>query len=65
MPSSNIENMCENKLRFLAADTVQKANSGHPDLPMGEAARLMEEFGFTVEHVVEKALAVIEKFRKR
>jgi transketolase len=29
------------------------------------APKLMEEFGFTVEHVVEKALAVIEKFSKR
>jgi transketolase len=27
-----------NTIRFLAADTVQKANSGHPGLPMGAAA---------------------------
>src|SRR5512137_216671 len=27
-----------NTIRFLAADGVQKANSGHPGLPMGAAA---------------------------
>src|SRR5512136_2367183 len=27
-----------NTIRFLAADGVQKANSGHPGLPMGNAA---------------------------
>ncbi len=27
-----------NTLRFLSADAVQKANSGHPGLPMGDAA---------------------------
>jgi transketolase len=38
MSSSNLDNICVNALRFLAADTVQKANSGHPGLPMGAAA---------------------------
>jgi len=38
MHSSNLDNICVNTLRFLAADTVQKANSGHPGLPMGAAA---------------------------
>jgi transketolase len=38
MPLSNFDNICVNTLRFLAADTVQKANSGHPGLPMGAAA---------------------------
>ena len=38
MVSSNLDNICVNTLRFLAADTVQKANSGHPGLPMGAAA---------------------------
>lgn len=30
-------NLCANTIRFLAADAVQKANSGHPGAPMGMA----------------------------
>ena len=33
-----LEELCINTIRFLAADTVQKANSGHPGMPMGAAA---------------------------
>ena len=33
-----LENRAINTIRFLAADAVQKANSGHPGLPMGAAA---------------------------
>jgi transketolase len=36
--TENIENKAINTLRFLSADGVQKANSGHPGLPMGTAA---------------------------
>ena len=36
--TDNIENKAINTLRFLSADGVQKANSGHPGLPMGTAA---------------------------
>ena len=34
----DLENRAINAVRFLAADAVQKANSGHPGLPMGAAA---------------------------
>lgn len=33
-----IDEICINTIRFLAVDAVQKANSGHPGMPMGDAA---------------------------
>jgi len=38
LASSALDELCINTLRFLAVDMVQKANSGHPGLPMGSAA---------------------------
>jgi transketolase len=40
LKSSNnkLDEECINTLRFLAVDMVQKANSGHPGLPLGSAA---------------------------
>ncbi|MDF1537066.1 MAG: transketolase [bacterium] len=35
---STIENLAVNTIRMLAVDGVQKANSGHPGMPMGAAA---------------------------
>ena len=34
----NIDELCINTIRMLSADAVQKANSGHPGMPMGDAA---------------------------
>ncbi|HLO29517.1 MAG TPA: transketolase [Anaerolineales bacterium] len=37
MSTNDLETRAINTIRFLAADAVQKANSGHPGLPMGAA----------------------------
>jgi len=34
----DFEDLCVNTLRFLAVDSVEKAKSGHPGAPMGQAA---------------------------
>jgi transketolase len=38
MTTQDLQSRAINALRFLSADGVQKANSGHPGLPMGAAA---------------------------
>ncbi|MBN1248246.1 MAG: transketolase [Anaerolineae bacterium] len=37
MPKTDLDQRCINALRVLAMDGVQKANSGHPGMPMGMA----------------------------
>ncbi len=34
---SALDGLCINTIRFLAVDAIQKANSGHPGMPMGAA----------------------------
>ena len=35
--AADLDHTCVNAIRFLSVDMVQKANSGHPGLPLGAA----------------------------
>lgn len=47
---NNIDSMSVNALRVLSADAVQKANSGHPGLPLGSAAVTYELWAKHMKH---------------
>lgn len=47
---SKIDNQSVNAIRILAADAVQKANSGHPGLPLGSAAMAYELWAKHMNH---------------
>lgn len=47
---SNIDVMSVNAIRVLAADAIQKANSGHPGLPLGSAAMAYELWAKHMNH---------------
>lgn len=47
---SNIDIKSVNAIRILSADTVQKANSGHPGLPLGSAAMAYELWANHMKH---------------
>lgn len=47
---SNIDTMSVNAIRVLAADSIQKAKSGHPGLPLGAAATAYELWAHHMNH---------------
>jgi len=47
---SNIDTLSVNAIRVLSADGVQKANSGHPGLPLGAAAMAYELWAKHMKH---------------
>ncbi len=50
MSSSQLDELCVNTIRFLSADGVQNANSGHPGLPMGAAAMAYALWARSLKH---------------
>ena len=44
------DELCINAMRFLAVDAVQKANSGHPGMPMGAAVMAYVLWGRFLKH---------------
>lgn len=48
--TNNIDTMSVNAIRVLSADGVQKANSGHPGLPLGCAAMAYELWAKHMKH---------------
>ncbi len=45
-----LENKCINTIRFLAADAIEKAKSGHPGMPLGAAAAAFTLFARHLKH---------------
>jgi transketolase len=50
MSSPQLDALCVNTIRFLSADGVQNANSGHPGLPMGAAAMAYALWARVLKH---------------
>jgi transketolase len=47
---NNIDKSSIDALRILSAETVQKANSGHPGLPLGAAPMVYELWARHMKH---------------
>ena len=48
--SDALDQLCINTVRFLSVDAVQRANSGHPGLPLGAAAMAYVLWTRLLEH---------------
>ena len=47
---SQLDTKCVNAIRVLAADAIQKANSGHPGLPLGAAPTAFALWAKAMKH---------------
>ena len=47
---NQLENLSVNSIRMLAADAIQKANSGHPGMPLGAAPMAYELWAHHMNH---------------
>ena len=47
---NQIDTLSVNAIRILSADAIQKANSGHPGLPLGCAAAAYELWAHHMNH---------------
>ena len=57
MAEPRLDELCINTMRFLAVDTVQQANSGHPGTPMG-AAPMGASVQFPARRLVGRSLGL-------
>jgi len=48
--AENIDRLCINAIRFLSADAIERARSGHPGLPMGAATYAYVLWQFFLKH---------------
>lgn len=55
MSINEIDNLSINAIRILSADAIQKANSGHPGLPLGAAATAYELWTKHMNHNPQNA----------
>lgn len=47
---SQLDTKCVNAIRVLSADAIQKANSGHPGLPLGAAPAAFALWAKVMKH---------------